>query len=304
LLYVTVMRTGGPTPAVEQKSALPPHQRQAETLVPEAVPFISDRDRATIRSVYLSAQDHKALAISLTQIGFISGQTDDDTAKAAALESCRKRTDAGGRADQRCELYALGNAVVYAGGRPPLPPEPWFVRNASIERPFTANDIPLVNDSLRAMLAKEYADPGKYSKALAVSARGSAGYFRNQSSPEEAVRRALEACGSFAGIPCMIVAVDDSFVVPIPATMKVVGLFRADNNAMLAPEVRDDVARRIGNATSGWNAVAVGSGGRPGLMLKAANERDAVDGALADCSKQDYNCRVIAIGPFLVEPKS
>ena len=118
------------------------------------------------------------------------------------------------------------------------------------------------------------------------------------------MRRALEACGSFAGTPCMIVAVDDSFVVPIPATMKVVGFFRADNNAMLAPEVRDDVARRIGNATSGWNAVAVGSGGRPGLMLKAANERDAIDGALADCSKQDYNCRVIAIGPFLVEPKS
>jgi class 3 adenylate cyclase len=303
LLYVTVVRTDGPRPAVERKSAHPSTQRQAETLVPEAVPFASDRDRATIRSIYLSAPDHKALAISLTQIGFISAQKDDDTAKAAALERCRERTDAAGRADQRCEVYAVGNAVVYPGGRPPLPPEPWVIRNASIERPFTAKDIPLVNENRRALVTKYYADPGKYSKALAVSVRGSAAYFRNQSSPEEAVRRALEACGSFAGVPCMIVAIDDSFVVPIPATMKVVGFFHADDNTMLAPELRDNVARRIGSVTTGWNAVAVGSGGRPGVMLRAANEHDAIDGALADCSKRDYNCRVIAIGPFLVEPE-
>jgi hypothetical protein len=64
---------------------------------------------------------------------------------------------------------------------------------------------------------------------------------------EEAMRRALEACGSSAGIPCTIVAVDDSFVVRIATTMKVVGFFRAGNNAVLAPEVRDDVARRIGS---------------------------------------------------------
>jgi hypothetical protein len=44
--------------------------------------------------------------------------------------------------------------------------------------------------------------------------------------------------------------------------------------------------------------------GRPGLMLKAANEQDAIDGALADCNRQDRSCRVIAIGPFSVEPNS
>jgi adenylate cyclase len=303
LLYLTVVRTGGLTPMLEQKSSPPPAKRQAEALVPEAVPFISDSDRTTIRSAYLSAQDHKALAISLTEIGFISGQKDDDTAKAAALESCRKTTVARGRPELRCELYALGNAVVYRGGRPPLPPEPWLVRNAPIERPFAAKDIPLVNDSYRAVIGKEYTDPGKYAKALAVSLRGYA-FYRFQASPEEAMRRTLEACGGFGGIPCMIVAVNDSFVVPIPTTMKVVGFFHAGNNAVLAPEVRDDVVRRIGNATSGWNAVAVGSGGRSGLMVKATNEQDATDGALAECSKQDYNCRVIAIGPFLVEPKN
>jgi adenylate cyclase len=52
----------------------------------------------------------------------------------------------------------------------------------------------------------------------------------------------------------------------------------------------------------GWNAVAVGSSGHPGLALKAANEQDAVNGALANCARQDSNCRVIAIGPYTVEP--
>jgi hypothetical protein len=29
----------------------------------------------------------------------------------------------------------------------------------------------------------------------------------------------------------------------------------------------------------------------------------AIDGALADCGKQDRSCRVVAIGPFAVELK-
>jgi adenylate cyclase len=99
------------------------------------------------------------------------------------------------------------------------------------------------------------------------------------------------------------VAVDDAFVVPIPSTMKVVGLFRAAGNPAIVPEARDDVARRLGNATSGWSAVAVGASGRSGLMLRAASEREAIDGALTDCGRLDRACRVVAIGPFTVEPK-
>ncbi len=71
---------------------------------------------------------------------------------------------------------------------------------------------------------------------------------------------------------------------------------------MIASELRDDVARRLGNG-SGWTAVAAGAGGKAGLALDAANEQAAVDGAVADCAKQDRSCRVIAIGPFAVEPK-
>jgi hypothetical protein len=100
----------------------------------------------------------------------------------------------------------------------------------------------------------------------------------------------------------MIVAVDDNFIVPIPTTLKVIGFFKAAGNGVISPEARDDVARQLAEATSGWNAVAVGAAGRPGLGLKAASEQAAVNGALAECVKHDSDCHVIAIGPFSVGP--
>jgi hypothetical protein len=100
----------------------------------------------------------------------------------------------------------------------------------------------------------------------------------------------------------MIVAVDDNFIVPIPTTLKVIGFFKAAGNGVISPEARDDVARQFAEAASGWNAVAVGAAGRPGLGLKAASEQAAVNGALAECVKHDSDCHVIAIGPFSVGP--
>jgi hypothetical protein len=289
-------------PGDSRPSEQRPVLKEAEALVPELVPFISDRDRAKIRNTYLPADDHKALAISLTQIGFISGQANDAAAKVAALDNCRRATDADGRKDLRCDLYALGNTVVYTGSRPPLPPEPWLVANTSAERPFDIMDLPLVGDRTKALLAKVYGDAAK-PKALALSPAGAWSSLHGQSSPEEAIRRTLEWCGRH-GLPCMIVAVDDRFVVAIPMTMKVTGFFQASTNALILPELRSDVARRLSNATTGWNAVAVGTGGGPGLAVGVLSEQAAIDGAVAACSARDRNCRVIAIGPFLVEPQN
>ena len=298
-------RAWKPVPAPgfpSQPSEPKPEPKKAEALVPELVPFISDRSRAVIRNTYLPANDHKALAISLTQIGYISGQADDDTAKAVALDNCQQATDAGSRkgvfGSLRCDLYALGNTVVYTGDRPPLPPQPWFVPNTLIERPFDAMYVPLTRDLPK--LAEAYGG-GARSKALALSPAGAYSYITGASSSEEVIRRALEWCGRH-GVPCMIVALDDRFVVAIPTTMKVTGFFQANTNALILPELRSDVARRLGNVTAGWSAVAVGTGGAPGLALGALSEQAAVDGALGDCGTRDRNCRVIAIGPFLVEP--
>jgi adenylate cyclase len=183
-----------------------------------------------------------------------------------------------------------------------MPPEPWFVHDSSIETPFDVPSVPLAGHLFRTNLQKLYVN-GRKPKAFAVSPQGPGGIFVGQSSPEEAVRRALELCGSRVGVACVTMAVDDVFVVPIPATMKVVGLFRAASNPAIAPEARDDIARRLGNATSGWSAVAVGASGRSGLALRAISERNAIDAALTDCSRLDRACRVVAIGPFAVEPK-
>src|SRR5271170_4120378 len=84
-------------------------------LVPESVPFGRDVDRATIRADYLPAENHKALAISASRMGFISGQPDDETAKTAAIDSC-KRATAAVNATYPCYLYAVGDTVVFTGG--------------------------------------------------------------------------------------------------------------------------------------------------------------------------------------------
>ncbi len=286
--------------AVAVAAPPPRSQRPSEALVPETVPFITDHDRTVIRSDYLAAPDHKALAISQSRIGFISGQADDETAKAAAMASCQRASDAisPGRP---CEVYAVGNMVVSTRGRPPMPPEPWVVHDRSIERPVVSKDVPFVSENIREQVQSRYtAFRGR--KALAISPRGYSTFYFGGS--DEVIRRSLEWCGANAGVPCMIVAVDDVFVVPVPTTTKVVGFFRAGSHAAIASEARDDVARRLASATGGWSAVAVGAGGRPGVALKAASEQDAIGSALSDCSKQDRDCRVIALGPFSVEPKA
>ena len=120
-----------------------------------------------------------------------------------------------------------------------------------------------------------------------------------QENADESVRRSLENCGATLGVACMTVAVDDVFVVPVPTLMKATGFFRPPATAAIVADARDDVARKLAGASSGWNAVAVGTAGRPGLGLKAASEQDAINDALGNCAKRDSDCHVIAIGPFV-----
>jgi len=274
-----------------------PATRRAEELVPETIPFIADRNRANIRAAYLPAPDHKALAISRAVGAFVADQKDDESAIAAAIAKCQSQTPA-----RNCELYAVGTQVVWRHGRPPMPPEPWVMRDPSIETPFTVDAVPVITDIARGNLDRAYKN-ARPPKAVAISPQGLQRNQVNQPSTDEAVRRVLEICGDLAGAACMVVAIDNVFVVPIPTSAKATGFFWAASSVALAPNMRDDVARQLANARTGWNAVAAGANGQPGLMLKAKSERDAVEGALADCGRKDRACRIIAVGPFAVEPK-
>jgi class 3 adenylate cyclase len=288
-------------PVAAASSGAPPQQasHSAEPLTPETIPFIADRARAVVRNEYMPAADHKALAISSGPIGFITGQANDDTARSLALDVCQKRADALPQ-PRKCELYAVGNAVVYAGGRPPVP-TPMYRSDPSVAGPLVAAAIPLMPDQGKANVEKSYL-PGREPKALALGPMGGSFFLVNQENSDEAIRRVLELCGKNAGVPCMLIAVNENFVVPVPTTMKAVGFFQPSNAAAIAPELRADIARRLGSG-SGWSAVAAGASGHAGVTVGAASEKDAVSGAIADCANHDSACRVIAIGPFAVEPK-
>ena len=200
---------------------------------------------------------------------------------------------------RKCELYAVGNTIVYPHGKPPLPPQPWIRHDPSIEKPFAAKDMPLVRDAGKARL-ETYYGPGRKTKSIAVGPGGQFFYNLGVEAVEDSARRNLESCGALAGVPCIIVALDDAFVVPVPTTLKVTGFFRAAVSSSIAAEARDEANRKLAEASSGWNAVAVGVSGRPGLALKAASEQNAVKEALGECVKRDSDCHVIAIGPFSV----
>ena len=287
------------TPAPSSSTPSPP----GEKLAPEDVPFIGERVRANLANEYVGGPDHKAFALTTLGVpGFVVGQPSEEAARNAALELCQKRADSnpagGGR---RCELYAVGNTVVYQHGRPPMPPMPWIRHDPSTERPFASKDMPLIRDQGKARLEAMFL-PAKKSRTIALGPAGQFIFNGNAESVEESARRALESCAALASVPCMIVAADDSFVVPIPNIMRATGFFHATANPSIVADARDEVARRMSDATTGWNAVAVGTQGRPGLGLKAATEQNALNDALANCAKRDSDCHVIAIGPFTVGP--
>jgi class 3 adenylate cyclase len=294
------LATATPAPAPAPPPSPPPIP-PTEKFAAETVPFVTDRFRLTLAKDYTPAADYKALALGVTgNNAFVTAQQNEEAAKSSALEQCQKKADAV-QPPRKCELYAVGNTVVYPHGRPPMPPTPWVKHDQTIEKPFAAKDVPLARDSGKTRLESGYT-PGRKTKAIALGPGGQFFFYTNQESAEEATRRTLEGCGSVAGVPCMIVALDDVFVVPVPTTLKVTGFFRAAGTSSITPDSREDVARRLAEASTGWNAVAVGASGRPGLALRASNEQDAVNDALGNCVKHDSDCHVIAIGSFSVGP--
>jgi adenylate cyclase len=286
-------------PAVSPNAPSSSPRASGDQLAANVVPFVSDRTRLNFANDYVPASDHKALALNINGFNAIAvGQPSDDVARTTALEQCQKRADAA-QSPRKCEIYAVGNTVVYPNASPPMPPMPWIRHDVSIERTFSAKDMPLIRDPGRERLDKSYLSARK-SKSVAIGPSGTFIFSVGAETMEEANRRSLESCGALAGVPCMVVAADDVFVVTVPVTMKVTGFFRAASDATIAADARNDLVRKLADASSGWNAVAVGASGRPGLGLKAASEQNAIDDALADCAGRDSNCHVIAIGPFSV----
>ncbi|CAL74368.1 Putative adenylate cyclase [Bradyrhizobium sp. ORS 278] len=287
------------TPA-PQPSAQPSPIVTAEKFVPDAVPFVGERTRIALARDYVPAPGAKAFATTVNGVSaYVTGQPSEEAAKAAALEQCHQRAESS-TSLHKCELYAVGDTIVYPHGKPPLPPLPWVRHDPTTERAFNAAEMPLARDPGRARLEANYGN-ARRTKAIALGPGGQFVYFVGGDLADDVVRRSLESCGAQAGTPCLIVALDDAFVVPVPTVMKATGFFHAASHTAIAADARDEVARRLAAASSGWNAIAVGTSGHPGYGLNGDREETAIGGALADCSTRDQDCRVIAIGPFTVE---
>jgi adenylate cyclase len=266
----------------------------------DSVPFINERVRNYLAGDYAAAGDYKAFALNIGGFtGSALNQANEEAARNAALDQCQKRADAA-QSPRRCELYAVGNTVVYIHGKPPMPPQPWVRHDAMTERPFAPKDFPMVRDPQKVRLENMFV-PAAKSRSVALGPGGQYFMVLGASSADDAARRSLESCGAIAGVACLVVAIDDNFVVPIPTLFRTTGFFNAASNASIVADARSDVVRKLADAM-GWNAIAVGTAGRPGLGLKAADEQTAVNSALADCARRDSDCHVIAIGPFTVGP--
>ena len=230
-------------------------------IVVDAVPFLGERQRAFLSNEYAAAGDYKAFALNIGGFnGSALNQPSEEAARNAALDQCQKRADAA-QSPRRCELYAVGNKVVYAHGNPPMPPQPWVRHDAMTERPFVSKDFPMLRDQARTRVENIYA-PAAKSRSVALGPGGQYFMVLGASSVDETTRRSLESCGAIAGSACMIVAVDDIFVVPIPTLLKPNGFFHAATNASIVAGARDEVVRKLGDGM-GWNAVAVGTAGPP-----------------------------------------
>lgn len=266
----------------------------------DSVPFINERVRNFLAGDYSTAGDYKAFALNVGGFtGSALNQPNEEAARNGALEQCQKRADAA-QSPRRCELYAVGNTVVYTHGKPPMPPQPWVRHDAMTERAFASKDFPIVREPQKVRLENMFV-PAAKSRSVALGPGGQYFMVLGASSADDAARRSLESCGAIAGVACLVVAVDDNFVVPIPTLFRITGFFNAASNASIVADARGEVVRKLADAM-GWNAIAVGTAGRPGLGLKAADEQTAVNSALADCAKRDSDCHVLAIGPFTVGP--
>ena len=274
-------------------------------LAPETIPFIKASDRQRVRDEYLPAPNYKALAMTMHEISFVSGQPSQESADKAAMEACetskrRPSTDSSLiEIEYRCDLFASGAFVVSQRTNIAMPPQPWI--NAPTQRPFVAAELPMVSQENKDSAERRYLRLPR-SKALTISPGGRLFLQYGQSSPEEAMRRTLERCGYINKSPCLVVAVDDSFTAAVPTLAKVVGFYRQDSLLGVQTEERAEVARRLAASSEGWNAVALGATRRAGTKVGARSERSAVDGALENCALYDQDCRIAVIGPFLVQP--
>jgi adenylate cyclase len=253
----------------------------------------------------LRAPNYKALAMNTFESHFVSGLPSQEIADKAAVENCestkrRPTTETAlAEVEYRCDLFASGAVVVTQRTNIAMPPMPWV--DASVQRPFLAAELPMASQETKDATERRYGRSPR-SKAIVIAPNGRLFLTSAESGPEEAMRRSLERCGYVSKAACLVVALDDTFVIAVPTLAKAVGFYRQDALFGMPTEERAEIARQLAASNNGWQAVALGAAHHVGTEVGAVSERSAVDGALENCAFHDHDCRIAVIGPFLVQP--
>ena len=213
----------------------------SEQFSAETVPFVTDRTRLTLANEYVAGG--RAQGVGLEHERRRSALSSASrTKKPRRVPRSNSARSAPMQSSRRVNASSMRSAA------------PWFIRMAgrrcrrcrgssmtpSIEKPFARSEHAAGARSGQDKAREQLHARPRRRKAIAV---GPGGQFlllhrRRRRSPE-AVRRTLETCGAVAGVPCMIVALDDVFVVPVPTTMKATGFFRAGRQSVRLRAMRE-----------------------------------------------------------------
>ena len=198
----------------------------------------------------------------------------------------RRATDASPGPPQKCEIFAVGDVVVSSRAHPPTAAA--TVGGAQSDRSKGRSPRRMCRWSTRLRAQRiERNSMCRVARPRRLHCRRAeiSPFFVNQSSIDEAVRRALEFCGINAGVPCAIIAVDNVFVVA----------GSDDDESCRLLSASDRAAYRRGTTRRNRATACRKRGGlerrrrrrwrQCGLSVKADTEADAISGAIADCQQ-------------------
>jgi class 3 adenylate cyclase len=262
------------------------------------VPLVTEDVRRRLIPGYVQAGNHKALAISNDGdfYGVAVNAPDEATAIERARETCERDSTAAHK--RPCFIYAAGTKIVQSADNFPMPRADEIISTAS-GQVFGTADTPLGFMQQGPRLSREY-PATKKPKALAIGTRGDGvwGAMSTGETEAEAMRRALEFCGFRTRSPCVLYAVGADLVTRPPAARKINGvlLIAADKTIPVLERQRLLDLYQAGD----WQALAYGRNGTWHAAAGAASEAAATHAAMAKCNSADRDCRVYAIGRFLV----
>jgi len=283
-------------------TAAPPAPTQS--YVASEVPFVPQWRERRLED-YGKAEDDKALAINVRGwFAMATRMLDETAARRRALEECNavvEREVPLAREFDRCVIYAVGNKVVWPFRLPPMPPAP-YVPAAKLSPPVLLDPatVPLINERGRQNLAEHYMRTTRH-RAL-VLGHGPLEWWSPSENDADAIRRNLQTCGQISGRPCVVYSVDEQVVVRVPQLHRVTGIFTPEHAPSADAGRRAAIERYL--IDNDWRALAMADNGPVGLVFGRPNEATAVADALAECAKAGgIDCKLAAIGPFLVAPK-